>query len=278
MSLRELTLRLSQRYEQGEARAILRIVMESAFHLSWTDVLCGAIDSLSAEQQEKLENIMTQLEKGIPVQYVLGKALFCDRIFHVEEGVLIPRPETELLIEECSSYEQDAKLRVLDIGTGSGCIATTIALDYPSWTVEGWDISDIALCIAKGNAQRLGADNVTFSRMDILDSHIDCLEKYDIIVSNPPYICEKERRDMESIVIDHEPSLALFVPDDDPLRFYKAITTFAKSHLNDGGKLAFEINRAYYKEVAQLLTESGFHCVEIKKDQFDNYRIVGGRL
>ncbi len=282
MSLRELTSRLSQRYDQGEARAIMRIVMESAFHMSWTDVLCGGIESLSSEEEERLEGIMTRLEKGEPVQYVLGEASFCDRTFHVEPGVLIPRPETELIIEECA-HEAKAnaptdKLHALDIGTGSGCIAISIALDQPSWTVEGWDISDTALRIAKGNADRLGADNVTFHMVDILDIGIDCNQKYDIIVSNPPYICEREREDMESIVIDHEPSLALFVPDDDPLRFYKAITAFATHHLNKGGKLTFEINRAYYKEVAQLLTSSGFHDVEVKKDQFDNYRTVGGRL
>lgn len=256
--------------------------MESAFHLSWTDVLCGAVEGLSAEEKERLEDIMTRLENGEPVQYVLGEASFCDRTFHVEEGVLIPRPETELLIEECAleakSNDHTDPLCVLDIGTGSGCIAVSIALDHPSWTVEGWDISDIALRIARGNADRLGADNVTFRKVDILCPNTDCHQKYNIIVSNPPYICECERKDMESIVLDHEPSLALFVPDDDPLLFYKAITAFATHHLRKGGKLAFEINREYYKEVAQLLTASGLHDVEVKKDLFDNYRTVGGRL
>ena len=282
MSLRELTSRLSQRYDHGEARAIVRMVMESAFHMSWTDVLCGAAEGLSAEEKERLESIMTRLENGEPVQYVLGEASFCNRTFHVEAGVLIPRPETEMLVGECNleanANDRTGILHVLDIGTGSGCIATTIALDHPAWTVEGWDISDTALRIAEGNAERLGADNVTFRKVDILSTNIDCNEKYDIIVSNPPYICEREREDMEPVVTDHEPGLALFVPDDDPLRFYKAITAFATHHLHSGGKLAFEINRAYHKEVAELLSSSGFQDVEVKKDQFDNYRIVGGRL
>lgn len=276
MNLRELTSRLSQRYDRREARAILRMVMESAFHMSWTDALCGDMAKLSSEQVSQLDSIMNRLEHGEPVQYILGEASFCDRTFHVEAGVLIPRPETELLVEECN--QKTDNLCVLDIGTGSGCIATTIALNHPSWTVEGWDISDTALRIAKDNAQRLGADNVTFRKVDILGSDIECSGKFDIIVSNPPYICEKERNDMESIVKDHEPELALFVPDDDPLRFYKAITAFATHYLNKGGKLAFEINRAYHQEVAQLLSTAGFHDVMAKKDQFDNYRIVKGQL
>ncbi len=282
MSIRELTSRLSEVYDRGEARAVLRIVMESAFGLSWTDVLCGAAENLSPEQCRRLEETMLRLESGEPVQYVLGEAVFCDRTFHVGPGVLIPRPETELLVMECLSGEaetgQKEPCTVLDIGTGSGCIATTIALERPHWTVLGWDISDTALRTAAGNAARLGADNVTFSKVDILKEDIGGTRNFDIIVSNPPYICEKERIDMESIVTEHEPGEALFVPDDDPLKFYKAITAFATHRLNKGGKLAFEINMAYYKEVEELLRKAGFHDIEVKKDQFDNYRTVGGRL
>lgn len=282
MSIRELTSRLSEVYDRGEARAVLRIVMESAFGLSWTDVLCGAAENLSPEQRLRLEEIMLRLESGEPVQYVLGEAVFYDHTFRIGPGVLIPRPETELLVRECLSGAadkgQDEHCTVLDIGTGSGCIATTVALERPHWTVLGWDISSTALRIAADNAVRLGADNVTFSRVDILKEDLDCTQKFDIIVSNPPYICEKERIDMERIVTEHEPEEALFVPDDDPLKFYKAIAAFATRCLNEGGRLVFEINRAYYKEVEELLREAGFHDIEAKKDQFDNYRIVGGRL
>ncbi len=282
MTARELTSRLAKVYGQGEARAILRIVMESAFRLSWADVLCGAADSLSPEQSSRLDQIMLRLESGEPVQYVLGEAVFCDRTFHVEPGVLIPRPETELLVVECLSGAAEKghgePVRVLDIGTGSGCIATTIALERPDWTVCGWDISDTALRIAADNAARLGADNVTFGKADILQADIDCPQNFDIIVSNPPYICEKERCQMDAIVTEHEPQEALFVPDDDPLKFYKSISAFAKRHLNRGGRLLFEINRAYHREVADLMREYGFADVEVKKDQFDNYRIVGGHL
>lgn len=276
---RELTARLTKVYEYGEARAVLRMVMETAFGLSWTDVLCGATENLYPEQCRQMEKIMLRLENGEPVQYVLGETIFCDRTFHVEPGVLIPRPETELLVSECiAGKEQEELLHVLDIGTGSGCIATTIALDHPTWAVQGWDISDTALHIATDNATRLGADNVTFWKVDILGKDINCNENFDIIVSNPPYICEKERKEMETIVTEHEPGLALFVPDDDPLKFYKAITTFATHYLSKEGKLTFEINRAYYKEVKLLMTQSGFHDVEVKKDQFGNYRIAGGLL
>ncbi len=282
MGIRELTSRLSEVYDRGEARAVLRLVMESAFGLSWTDVLCGEAERLSPEQCSRLEEIMLRLESGEPVQYVLGEAVFCDRTFHIEPGVLIPRPETELLAGECLSdmaeNQHSDPCTVLDIGTGSGCIATTIALERPHWTVFGWDISDTALHIAADNAARLGADNVTFHKVDILRENSGCTLKFDIIVSNPPYICEKERIDMERTVTEHEPEEALFVPDDDPLRFYKAITAFATRHLNKDGKLAFEINRAYYKEVEELLRGAGFHGVKTKKDQFDNYRIVKGRL
>ena len=282
MNLRELTSRLAKVYDYGEARAVLRLVMECAFHLTWTDVLGGEAERMTPEVCCRLENIMQRLEQGEPVQYVLGEAVFCDRTFHVGPGVLIPRPETELLVQECLSCAPEAThsapFSVLDIGTGSGCIATTIALERPECTVFAWDISAAALRIATDNADRLGAGNVTFSRIDILDANIGCSQKYDIIVSNPPYICEKERNAMDRIVTDHEPEEALFVPDDDPLRFYNAIAVFARRALNPGGRLFFEVNSAYYNNVERLLRKSGFAGVEVKKDQFGNYRIVGGHL
>lgn len=282
MNHRELVSRLAKKYDYGEARAILQLVMESSFNMSWTDVLGGSIESMTAEQSRELEKIMLRLEKGEPVQYVLGEAVFCGRSFHVEPGVLIPRPETEVLVLEstfCTLGSGNKRsLNVLDIGTGSGCIAITIALNHPEWNVFGCDISDVALKIAAENAEQLGAANVTFFSTDILNPDIESDRKYDIIVSNPPYVCMKEREQMDAIVADHEPSLALFVPDDKPLMFHKAISAFAKKCLNEGGRLLFEINSAYYKEVEKLLVSEGYSDVEVKKDQFDNFRIAVGTL
>jgi release factor glutamine methyltransferase len=282
MNYRELMSRLMSIYDSGEARAILRLVMDSFFNMSWTDVLGGSMESMTAEQQVELEKIMLSLEKGEPVQYVLGEAVFCGRTFHVEPGVLIPRPETELLVLE-STYDFIGKLtkpsiNVLDIGTGSGCIAITMALNHPEWNIFGCDISDVALRVAADNAKRLGASNVTFIKTDILNPNIKSSREYDIIVSNPPYVCMKERRQMDAIVADHEPSLALFVPDDDPLKFHKAIAAFAKRSLAEGGRLLFEINTAYHKEVEELLIGEGYKNVKVTKDQFDNFRIAEGTL
>lgn len=279
---REMMSRLKPLYDAGEARAISRLVMESLFGMTWTDVLGGAMSAMTEEQASRLESTVARLEKGEPVQYVLGSASFCGRMFHVEPGVLIPRPETELLVLETIfdtvGINNSHSLSVLDIGTGSGCIAITIALDNPEWDVTAWDISDTALRIAADNARRLGAANVRFDRVDILNTSLLPDATYDLIISNPPYVCRKERVDMDSIVAEHEPEIALFVPDDDPLRFYKAIAAYARKALAPGGRLLLEINSAFGSEIKQLLTDSGFHDVTVKKDQFDNDRIAGGAV
>lgn len=260
---------LQQIYPRNEARAIYRLVMEERFGLSQTDLLLGKDKELSAEAQADLQNIMLRLLSGEPVQYVLGTARFCERDFHVAPGVLIPRPETEELVEHLSEILPTSS-KVLDIGTGSGCIAITLALRGHS--VCAFDISEKALEIAKMNAKNLGAD-VEFFLEDILHpSPSD--RQWDAIVSNPPYICQSEAKEMEEHVLAHEPHLALFVPDSDPLLFYRHIALYARRHLAGGGLLAFEVNRAFARQTEILLQELCFAKTEIISDQFGNQRMV----
>lgn len=286
MNYRNIISQLSACYDPGEARAITRMVLERRFALSWTDVLCGGIETMSEKDKAELTGIIGRIADGEPVQYVLGEAEFCARIFHVEPRVLIPRIETEELIMQvlASIYGCRQPLRIMDIGTGSGCIAISIdkALEETNtdYVVDAIDISADAIRIAKGNATQLGATHTNFIKTDILNEAQTALlaTDYSVIVSNPPYICNKERAEMDSHVIDHEPHSALFVPDNDPLLFYKAITHFAKGHLLSGGKLLFEINRAYGEETADVLRSYGFQEVAVIKDQFGNDRIVKGLL
>lgn len=286
MNYRNIISQLSSCYDPGEARAITRMVLERRFALSWTDVLCRGIETMSEKDKAELTGIIGRIADGEPVQYVLGEAEFCARIFHVEPRVLIPRIETEELITQvlASIYGCRQPLRIMDIGTGSGCIAISIdkALEETNtdYVVDAIDISADAIRIAKGNATQLGATHTNFIKTDILNEAQTALlaTDYSVIVSNPPYICNKERAEMDSHVIDHEPHSALFVPDNDPLLFYKAITHFAKGHLLSGGKLLFEINRAYGEETADVLRSYGFQEVAVIKDQFGNDRIVKGLL
>ena len=271
--------RLSSLYDADEAKAIVRWVLDVRFGLSFTDILCGKVSELSADDQEELEKIMLRLEKGEPVQYVLGLADFCGRQFHVAHGVLIPRPETAELCRWITPCEV-SPCEIIDIGTGSGCIAITLALEIPKAKVTAWDISDDALQIAQENAKALGAD-VTFEKRDILSSsntiptlfHIPSNE-YDIIVSNPPYICDKEKVSMEKNVLEHEPHLALFVPDNDPLLFYRAIAKYAIEALKPDGMLFFELNPIYAGDTESMLLDLGFRHTELREDQYGKLRFL----
>ena len=214
-----------------------------------------------------------QLKAGVPVQYVLGKAWFCDREFEVTPAVLIPRPETEELVAWAA--EQRPCQRILDAGTGSGCIAVSLQLQLPDSQVEAWDISAGALAVAQRNADRLGA-GVRFEQHDLL-ALWPAEAVFDLIVSNPPYICERERADMEQHVLDHEPEGALFVPDDDALLFYRTLAERAVGGaLREGGRLMVEINSAYGPETVALFERCGLHHVELRKDEFGNDRMVSG--
>ncbi len=282
--------RLTRIYETSEAKSIVRLVLEQRFGLSLTDIACGRVGELSADERQALEGMMQRLEKGEPVQYVLGVAEFGGRTFHVEPGVLIPRPETYELCQWVMASPSVKKLeeKILDIGTGSGCIACTLAAELPNAKVKAWDISDDVLRIAQGNASRLGV-HVSFEQVDVLNlpptthhltpntHHLTPTTHYDAIVSNPPYICNKERAKMERNVLDFEPELALFVPDEDPLLFYVAIARYAAQTLNSGGELYFEINPLYAREMVFMLETEGFSAIETCRDMFGKERFTKAR-
>ena len=348
MTYNQLWKRLTAIYNEREAQAIVRTVLDALFGMSLTDICLGKVTQLSADDTTRLEKIMQRLEKSEPVQYVLGAEWFAGRLFDVAPGVLIPRPETEDLVKwacdeakekekEDNSKEERGKeekevskkgeaqkkeeqplssplkeekegLRkgedapqkeeqllssllksnkevskkgeeapypsILDIGTGSGCIAITVALALPQARVTAWDISTDALAIAAGNAHRLGA-SVRFEHQDALSAPDD-EERWDVIVSNPPYICDRERADMSDNVLSYEPALALFVPDSDPLLFYRAIARYASKALKPGGRLLFETNTAYAHEVAQTIANEGFTAIEVRNDCFGKPRMVKG--
>lgn len=299
MTYNQLWKRLTAIYNEREAQAIVRTVLDALFGMSLTDICLGKVTQLSADDTTRLEKIMQRLEKSEPVQYVLGAEWFAGRLFDVAPGVLIPRPETEDLVkwacdeakgkekednskEERGKEEKEVSKKgeeaphpsILDIGTGSGCIAITVALALPQARVTAWDISTDALAIAAGNAHRLGA-SVRFEHQDALSAPDD-EERWDIIVSNPPYICDKERADMSDNVLSYEPELALFVPDNNPLLFYRAIASYASKALKPGGRLLFETNTAYAHEVAQAIVDEGFTAIEVRNDCFGKPRMVKG--
>ena len=280
---RNLWQPLTALYDEGEAKAIVRWVLEVRFGLTWTDIVCGKVEELSPDDQTRLETILRRLAAGEPVQYVVGLAEFGPRLFHVAPGVLIPRPETYELCqwivlkrkEERGERREDSQrtdtLRMLDIGTGSGCIACTLAAEMAEAEVTAWDISEEALAIARENARLLGV-NVTFEKVDIL--RVMERSPLDLIVSNPPYICEKERTEMERNVLEHEPETALFVPDDDPLLFYRTIAEYGRETLKRDGWLYFEINPLYVSDLRELLHVMGYHAIESKEDQYGKPRMI----
>lgn len=271
MNYETLWKRLIPLYDAGEAKAIVRWVLDERFSLSLPDILCGKVTELSADDQAELEKMMLRLEKGEPLQYVLGRATFCQRTFHVATGVLIPRPETEELCRWITDDVKGQAPAVLDIGTGSGCIAITLALELPDARVTAWDISDDALRIARGNAENLGA-HVTFEHRDVLN--IPRTSHYDLIVSNPPYIQPSERDEMAKNVRDYEPAQALFAPEDNPIIFYQRIADYAWQHLTAGGALFFELNPLTADAVGAYLRQLGFSGIELRQDQFGKNRFL----
>lgn len=263
---------LQDHYPPQELKSLTMMLCCDLLGFEAVDVYLGKDINLSESKQRELENIVLRMRKNEPIQYVLGQAAFCGLSFVVAPGVLIPRPETAELVE-LIARENPGAPRLLDVGTGSGCIAISLAHKLPDASVVAWDISEEALAIARRNNELLHTA-VEFEQRDVLAYTPDPEELFDLIVSNPPYVTESEREQMDPNVLDWEPSLALFVPDDDPLRFYRQIASLGRRLLKARGKLYFEINRAYGRETACMLEEMGYSSIRLLEDQFGNSRIV----
>ncbi len=292
MTYDDIWRRLAGVYDQREARAVARMLVEEKFGLSFTDIICGAVETLSDADKQWIEAAVKRLEQGEPIQYVLGWTWFAGLKFNVRSGVLIPRPETEWLVDNVCAHpapSNNRPLRIIDIGTGSGCIALSIKQRLPEAYVEAWDISTEALSIAADNARSLSLD-IVLRQQDALNITPNVLSTapndnsavpdspfWDVIVSNPPYICERERTDMARNVLEHEPSTALFVPDTDPLLFYRAITRYAIGSLNDGGRLLFECNTLYAGDTARMMKDEGMAATEVFDDCFGKPRFAVGK-
>ncbi len=306
---RHFTNRLAEKFPQREAEQLMRILLEDLFGIDWNQQLMNPNLSIDEHQHYQLGEAVKRLLSGEPVQYVTGMARFCDLSFKVSPAVLIPRPETEELVQKicstslpCHSSEVSAamsfqrgyvreresmaavsnegvtkKFRIWDIGTGSGCIAIALAKHFENAEIIAFDVSEEALQIAKENAESNGV-KVTFVHDDVLNPQSDYFSlPVDLVVSNPPYVCDSERAAMESNVLDWEPGNALFVPDDDPLRFYRQILALAKPQLNPSGQVWFEINERMGEDMVRLCHEMGLPNAEIILDYAEKPRFCCAR-
>lgn len=290
----ELREALAGHYDAREARAIALLVLEEAFGVARLAVYADSIRPFSPEEMQLLQRICVRLQRGEPVQHVLGRAPFCGMNLKVTPATLIPRPETEELVELAATLAADiphgnGTLRIVDGGTGSGCIAIalskrlngttvrgcSISAENPTAVVEGWDISAEVLAVARENAAEQQAA-VCFRQADLLNPPAEPVS-FHLLVSNPPYVCERERSGMEHHVLDFEPATALFVPDSDPLRFYRALARLAAERLAAGGAVAVEINRAFGAETAALFTQTGLAEAAVHQDCFGCDRFVTAR-
>ena len=263
---------LKDLYSPDEISSLTRLILEKEFAVPFADILACKFNHLSDAEMQKLTEIVGKLKNSEPIQYILGETDFFGLAFYVNGSVLIPRPETEELVQWVLESAENKPMKILDIGTGSGCIAVTLAKKLPSAEVHAWDISEDALEVARKNAERNGVKVIFVKRDMLLEPVSD--EKFDIIVSNPPYVTEVEKTEMQENVLNFEPHLALFVPDDNALVFYEKIADFALTNLNKDGKLFFEINRAKGADIAHLLEEKGFTNIELRKDISGNERMV----
>ncbi len=257
--------------EPREVQAMIRIICEDVFNYDPVDVALRQESELPDFAPERISDIVSRLRRHEPLQYIVGTALFHGHKFKVTPAVLIPRPETEQLVDLIVDENTASDLRVLDMGTGSGCIAISLARALKFAQVDAFDISQDALAVARENAADLKV-KVRLFQSDMLAPQPTA--RYDIIVSNPPYICWSEREAMERNVLDYEPGQALFVPDNDPLLFYKAIAPYAAQSLERGGRLYLEINQRFGNEVKRLLEDCGLDEVRIIEDSFGRVRFA----
>ncbi len=272
-AIKRIKSELEGLYPETEIRSFSLLMIEKVTGFSRTEIIVNKNTLFSDKQYHEIESFIEKLKNFVPIQYILGETEFYGLPFNVNESVLIPRPETEELVDWIrTENDRSASLNILDIGTGSGCIAISLKHEFPKSVVDAFDISDEALGTAQSNANRNQLE-VDFTKVDILNAP-DFEKKWDIIVSNPPYVLENEKSEILPNVLDNEPHLALFVPDNDPLLFYRSIAKFALKQLKPGGKLYFEINRQYGKATMDLLVESGFTDIELRKDISGNDRMV----
>ena len=274
-AIQQLRESLSPVIEAGELQAMIRVICEDVFNYDQVDVALRQDHELPDFAPERIAEIIARLKRHEPLQYVVGCARFHGHRFKVTPAVLIPRPETEQLVDLIIDENPDADLKVLDMGTGSGCIAIALARALKFAQVDALDVSRDALAVARENAALLKTPGVRFFESDMLASQPSAC--YDIIVSNPPYICWSERESMDRNVKDFEPGQALFVPDSDPLLYYKAIAHYASQSLEHGGKLYLEINQRFGNEVKQLLESCGLDDVRIIEDSFGHVRFAAAR-
>jgi release factor glutamine methyltransferase len=265
--IQQITDAISTHYDAAEARAIAFRCLDLGWNLSSMDIILKKEVELPEDWSARL----ARLAGGEPLQYVMGKTYFRDHLFEVNADTLIPRPETEELVDLVLSHVPE-NASVLDVGTGSGCIPISLKLERPSLQVEAWDISEGALKMARQNAETLQAA-VSFQQQDIF-SWPSSKGSWDVIVSNPPYVTEEEKKEMASHVVDFEPHLALFVPNEDALKYYVALADFALERLKAGGYLCLEINQYFGTQMLELLFSKGFHEVQLKKDFKGNDRMI----
>ena len=270
-AIEQLRAGLSGIVEPHEAQAMIRVICEDIFNYDAVDVALRQDSELPEFAQQRVSDVISRLRRHEPLQYIVGSARFHGHKFKVTPAVLIPRPETEQLVDLIVDENPASDLRVLDIGTGSGCIAISLARALKFAQIDALDVSRDALAVARDNAAALKV-KVRFFESDILLPQPAAT--YDIIVSNPPYICWSEREAMERNVKDYEPGQALFVPDNDPLLFYKSIAPYAMQSLDKGGRLYLEINQRFGREVKQLLEDNGFDEVRIIEDSYGKVRFA----
>lgn len=269
----EIKKMLAGYYPDAEASALAKMLLVEVLHFSTLELFGGKDKEVFKKDLDVLYEMSRRLQNQEPIQYIIGKETFCGMPFVVNRHVLIPRPETQDLVEWIAEEDQQTNpCRLLDMGTGSGCIAISLAKKLPHVQVEAWDISGEALQVARQNALN-NQVKVDFHQQDILSASPGMAE-WNVIVSNPPYITNKEKAEMEANVLNWEPHTALFVPDHDPLLFYRKIAQLGMSMLVNGGALYFEINRAYGAEIIAMLQALGYKDIIIRKDRFNNERMI----
>ena len=260
-------------YPDSETSALAKILLVEMLGFSTLELFGGKDKEVSEKDLDVLDEMLGRLKNNEPIQYVIGKETFCGMTFEVNRYVLIPRPETQELVQWIADdYRNYSTCRILDIGTGSGCIAISLAKKLSGSNVEAWDISEGALDVAKRNA-KINDASVSFRLQDVLKADVSS-PSYEVIVSNPPYVTEQEKKDMGANVLEWEPHTALFVPNSDPLLFYRKIAMLGIRALTGNGTLYFEINRAYGEGMIEMLESLGYQQVDLRKDMFGNERMI----